>query len=505
MIDVCTNLEMFCCFSCRIENVTFLQYGFRAFNLIGDTHIHSIKIRIIQFVEVCCQQILLNYDTCPSWSGYINQMHVLTINQLLINDQKKFILPQNSNNVGLLIHLKYLMYNLQVLLMNSHFSTMDRTAIYIEGGCSSKTKQIFIINCTFTLMRYHAVIEIRLKPVNIIISFLNIKFLNNYNIQLKIGITHLANTIGCKMANIFENTVPVVIKITIIKFLISSSSDYGDLLVIHNNVARFNKVNVFFKFLNLTSSSILGGGISLKKVNVHFAEPIDVIKNRFISSVMKFRSCDILFSGTVTLHENYCTEVISVDTHVKILEYTNISCSIVKNIHINSLLVVVSTEEYNQPYPLCLFQYIALNSSRLTTDLPSHYNITLYHNYHVNISKAYLYNSKICSVSVSFCDFLSHCKWLPSAAFYNHSPATINKQIIQSDNQNYNYNHNRICYCSQNKVINCSIDKLGAVYPGQMLQANFCKKCGNDENTSMQTYITQICQIQLVRLPTSLS
>ena len=25
---------------------------------------------------------------------------------------------------------------------------------------------------------------------------------------------------------------------------------------------------------------------------------------------------------------------------------------------------------------------------------------------------------------------------------------------------------------------------LGVVHPGQMLQENFCKKCGNDENTS---------------------
>ena len=107
-----------------------------------------------------------------------------------------------------------------------------------------------------------------------------------------------------------------------------------------------------------------------------------------------------------------------------------------------------------------------MNNSRITADLLLHYNITFYHNYHINISRGLLYNSKICTVSVSFCDFISHCKWLPSAAFYNYSPATINKQIIQNDDHNYNYNHNHICYCHENKIINCSIDKLGAVYPG---------------------------------------
>ena len=151
-----------------------------------------------------------------------------------------------------------------------------------------------------------------------------------------------------------------------------------------------------------------------------------------------------------------------------------------KNMYRNSLLVLESTAEYNQPYPLCLFQYIAMNSST-RKDVLSHYIINFYHNYHINISRGFLHN-KICSVSVSFCDFISHCKWLPSAAFYNYSPVTISKQIIQSNDQICNYNRNHICYCSQNKVINCSIDNLGAVCPGQMLQENFCKKCGNDDN-----------------------
>ena len=480
-----TNLQMYCCFSCRIENVIFLQHGLKANNLIGDTYLHNIKVKIIQFVEVCCQQISLRYDTCSSWSGCSHQMHVLTINQLLINDQKKFILPQSSNDVGLLIHLRYLMYNLRVLLTNSHFSSIDYTAIHIKGGCSSKAKQIFITNCTFTLIRYYAVIDIILKPVNMIINFLNIEFHNNYYIQLRIGITHLANTIGCKLANV-NSTIPVIINISIMKFLISGSRGSNDLLVIDNYVATFDKVNVSFKFLNFIKNYILGGGISIRKATVKVTELINVYNNKFKSSVMRFQSCDVLFSGTVIIHENQCSEVILVDTHIKILEYTNIS--IVKNTYKNSLLAVVTTEEYNQPYPLCLFQYIALNSSRLTADLPSHYNITLYHNYHVNISKAFLYNSKICSVSVSYCDFISHCKWLPSAAFHNYSSTIVNKQIIQSDDQNYNYDHNHICYCSQNKVINCSIDKLGAVYPGQMLQVNFCKKCGNDKNTSTVLY-----------------
>ena len=139
----------------------FLQYGFTAFNLIGDTYLHDIKVRIIQFVDVCCQSISLKYDTRSSWGGYNNQMHVLTINQLVINDQKEFM--AQNDNAGLQVDLAYLMYHLQVLLTNSHFSNMDQTAIRIDGGCSSKAKQILITNCTFTLIRHNFVIAIYLN------------------------------------------------------------------------------------------------------------------------------------------------------------------------------------------------------------------------------------------------------------------------------------------------------------------------------------------------------
>ena len=83
-----TNLKVTCCFSCRIENVTFLQYGFTRINLVGNTYLDNIKIDIMQSSEMCCQKILLQYNTCPLWSRHNNHMHdvKLMINKLLIND-----------------------------------------------------------------------------------------------------------------------------------------------------------------------------------------------------------------------------------------------------------------------------------------------------------------------------------------------------------------------------------------------------------------------------------
>ena len=213
----------------------------------------------------------------------------------------------------------------------------------------------------------------------------------------------------------------------------SSNSILGHLIVIDNERAKVDKVNVLFEYLNIIDNDIRFGIILNHKLNIHFIGPINVFKNHFKFSIMKFQSCDVLFSGTIKFVKNHCDEVISLDSHINILEDTNIS--FIKNSYQNSLLAVKTTgiKEYNQPYPLCLFQYIAMNGKAITEDFASHYAITFNYN-----TRSLLHN-KSNRCSISFCHFLSHCEWLPSAAFYNYSSTLINQQIIQNDDQNCNY------------------------------------------------------------------
>ena len=121
----------------------------------------------------------------------------------------------------------------------------------------------------------------------------------------------------------------------------------------------------------------------------------------------------------------------------------------------------------------------------ITEDFASHYTITF--NYNTRL----LLQSKSNRCSISFCHFLSHCKWLPSAAFYNYSSTPVNQKIIQNDDQNCKY-YTHICYCSQNKTINCSNGILGTVHPGQTLQANLCNMCTNDESTVLYAEVHNI-------------
>ena len=78
-----------------------------------------------------------------------------------------------------------IVHNVKILLTNSYFDKMDRTALYIHSRYSSiiKRKIISIINCTFGLINADAAIQIIASPVNQSISFTNSKFhLNKKNL-----------------------------------------------------------------------------------------------------------------------------------------------------------------------------------------------------------------------------------------------------------------------------------------------------------------------------------
>ena len=81
-------------------------------------------------------------------------------------------------------------------------------------------------------------------------------------------------------------------------------------------------------------------------------------------------------------------------------------------------------------------------------------------------------------------DFLTHCRWLPSAVLWDYSPGYVNQQIVQVDGHQWIY-HKKICYCPYDSHYDCTVDLLGPVYPGQKLQVPLCmpQAVPNEDNT----------------------
>ena len=74
---------------------------------------------------------------------------------------------------------------------------------------------------------------------------------------------------------------------------------------------------------------------------------------------MQFQSWDVLLSGKILCNKNQCNQVILLDMHIKIMEYTNITFK--NNGYYSNMISIKGGEEYYQPYPFCFFQYIAIH------------------------------------------------------------------------------------------------------------------------------------------------
>ena len=368
---------------------------------------------------------------------------------------------------------------------------------------SLTTSHVFIINCTFELITAFRAIRIYVSSINKTVSFINCLFHNNMEL---IVIT----TVVCRAPNDCELIITNAIMSTNV-MLTNISFKKCQFIGNRNIIIRMDKrdpilsnlkANLLFESLaishNHLSVDTTTNLISIATMNVHINGTFNVTNNQCRQVIVHFRSCDILFSGKMIFDKNHCTEVISTNTHIKVLEYTNIS--FFKNRCNNDVILVEASDEYYQPYPLCLFQYIKVNSSTVIKDLVAHYAIIFKNNY-----KSYKYKhifnlnrskspSKSNYCTVLFCRFICRCKWLHSAAFYDYSPEAINDKIVENDDQNCDY-HKHICYCD--KKPNCSIDILGAVYPGQTLQTNLCNMCSNDDSTVLYA------EIHNVNLPSS--
>ena len=492
-----TNLKLFCCFSCKIENVTFVQYGIIGFNLIGRSYLNNIKVETMEFSQICCELILLDYSFCPPWNKYSDHVHDITINQLLIQNYITCNISTYTN-AGLQIYLHKTMYHVNISLKNSKFYNMNQPVLVIRNTFPLTTSHVFIINCTFELITAHCAIRIYVSSFNKTVSFINCIFRNNMQL---IAIT----TIVCRVPNDCELIVTNAIMstnvlLTNISFVKCQFISNRNRIIWTNNrdpMLSNLKANILFEFLiishNYLSAETTNDMISITTMNVHINGTFNVTNNHCGLTIVNFRSCDVLFSGKMIFNRNDCKGMISTNTHIKVMEYTNIT--FFKNRCHDDVILVEASDEYYQPYPLCLFQYIAMDSGTVTKDLVAHYNIIFKYNY-----KSLKYNhiinfnrSKSPSQSnyctVSFCRFISRCKWLHSAAFYDYSPKVINDKIIHNDDLKCDY-HKHICYCD--KKPNCSIDILGAVYPGQTLQTNLCNMCSNDDSTVLYAEVHNI-------------
>ena len=148
-------------------------------------------------------------------------------------------------------------------------------------------------------------------------------------------------------------------------------------------------------------------------------------------------------------------------------------------------LITIDYPEYNLN-PQCPFQFVTLRNT--TAVSPAQYSVNIIDNICLPRS---IYPKEVCLFPLYH--FTPHCKWMPTAAFSGYNPKVIYQQIIKTNSPKFIY---EICHCTHNGSNNCSIDTLGPVYPGQMLQVELCTPFNNKPSTLY-------AEVNSIHLPTS--
>ena len=247
-----TNVKLSCCFSCIIENVTLINHGVMAFNLIGRSYLNNVKLEIVHPLLLCCQTIFIKYTTCLSWNSYDYHTHVLTVNQLFSHGTMKY--HKSTDNPSVFLLLESTIYVVNTLLANSYFYNMDRAALKIKNRCSPTKKVIIVENCSFELISgSDSIVTVFISHINKITKFIKCVFYGNSAQVISISVI-LRSTFMCKLAT----NGKFLLFIANISFIKCQFVDNDrQLLTIENKLHAMGKLNVLFEYLDVLKILIL--------------------------------------------------------------------------------------------------------------------------------------------------------------------------------------------------------------------------------------------------------
>ena len=74
---------------------------------------------------------------------------------------------------------------------------------------------------------------------------------------------------------------------------------------------------------------------------------------------------------------------------------------------------------------------------------------------------------------------INHCTWLSSSAFNTTLPFDVNRRMITFINDSFTVVNKSLCYCSNRDEVDCLVDELGPIYPGQTMNIKLAYPTGH--------------------------
>ena len=215
---------------------------------------------------------------------------------------------------------------------------------------------------------------------------------------------------------------------------------------------------------------LTGNSKDMAAINCHYASlhlngPMVIAnfesKNNTVISLLKSQ---VIFHGYVKIFNNTATSLIS-QKQLKAIQFKeslllNISNS---NFSAEIFITYIITQNYgyiavSEPYPLCILQYISDNGNldqKFAAGEPIDFSISIHKTEARSLSNSHT----------------THCRWQSNSAFNTTSPFLVNQRFI-SDFKKWNdilnnYTQKLLCSCFDDNRVDCSVDNLGPIYPGQ--------------------------------------
>ena len=539
-IDV--KVQLVACIYCTIENVT-LGCGLLGYNLIGRSYLNNIFILSTEYLCNSYQGITLHYGNYSfnerkSEIAYGKCITTLQNIRLVYRDS---ICDTDRGIIFVDIEEYQTVDSIEIIISNSQFMDVSlQPIIDIKDDSITTGCKIWIINCTFESISVDtSIIIAKVSQVNTTLIFFNCGFRyccsrSNYLVTVVIIITSEMKFRNVACTNItfskcnFSNNVvggllsfrnawlsycqlyilligpsyisdnEIISDSSNLIYIESVAIDYTDIHVygpinisnntVHNDdIIVFHSCKVFWRGpITISSNVVFQRNIMLLiSCSVSFHGPITISQHYDIDidSVILFIACDITFDKQIMFISNICNNIITIKhkytyTYIKIMQNTNLT--LLTNQCFDDIIAFELHNDHNKPYPFCLFQYMTTNTSG-SSAMPEDYTMIM-----ISAHKSSLKNN-LSKCMLTFDRFTSHCKWLPTSVFYGQNPGLINQQIIQIDDRKINH-HTFICLLSSTTYYDCSIDTLGPVYPGQLLQIDVFTPCSNTSVIYAETY-----------------
>ena len=276
-------------------------------------------------------------------------------------------------------------------------------------------------NCSFAMNNNFSILKTSETFFDAIIKFLSLsdlKIIMKYTIQ-KLYQSHLFCTIT------ISNSV----------FMQPGIGNDTNAIYCRDAILNFNGPIVFSNFNSATDSII-----TIDRVNLTVHGHIEFFNNTAVSLLSTIEFQSIRFKEGLLLNisnSKFYTDIFHTFRTAKIFDYSILQAS----------------------YPMCFLQYVSDNGNldhQFTNKQPINFSLIIH---------------KTKTRSLSNME-TAHCRWHYDSAFNITSPLLVNQRFISDYDNKWNntlneQNQRMLCSCTDRNDINCTVDIIGPIYPGQ--------------------------------------